>query len=194
MSVHRVFVQDFWNGTLTLPCPSMPDHTHLHIWFLAFGAGRLQKEPALPHPKPYPKCHIWRVGLLCLQWPGRVGELELSGLMVHYLLSFCFVVSFTCHSWDQSPGSESFWWCPTNTFQELLPKKQTTWKETYLAKFSHPHTEILEFLVTCPLPDHPAHTAGPLLGCAIFPLAHQCGSSGVSIDSNWVIPWATCCS
>lgn len=170
-----------WDTDPAMP-QCAPSHTFTHlvssIWW---------KEPALPHPQPSPKCHTWRGRVLCLQWPGRVEELELSGgLMVHYLRSFCFVFSFICHSWDQSPGSEWFRWCPANTSQEVFPKNQTTWKKIYLAVFSPPDTGILEFLMTCPLPDLPACTAGPLPGCAIFPLAHQGGSSGVPIDSNWM--------
>lgn len=99
VSAESVFVWIFGNMTLILPCPG--------VWCLPFCGRRLQKEPlcSLTHPQPCSKCHASRVRVLLLQYPGRVEEPELSGgLLVDYLIAFCFVLSFICPSWDQSPG------------------------------------------------------------------------------------------
>lgn len=110
VSAKTILVQDFCNATLNLLCPSVPNHTQLHLWPLPVRGRRMHTEPlhSLPHPQPCSKCHALRVRVRRLPYPGRVEELDPSGgLLLDYLLSFCFVHSFLCHSWDQSPGSES---------------------------------------------------------------------------------------
>lgn len=105
-----VLAQDFCKGMPDLPCPSVPDRTKLHARPLPFWGRRMHPGPLCspPHPQPCPERHAPRAGVLRSPSPGRVEELEpLGGLLVDYLLSFCFVHSFLCHSWDQSPGSES---------------------------------------------------------------------------------------
>lgn len=97
VSAESMLVQVFYNVALILPCPTLPDRTHLHIWSVPFCGKGLHEEPLcrLPHPQPCSKCHALRVRVLSLQYPGRVEELELSGgLLVDYLISFCFVISF----------------------------------------------------------------------------------------------------
>lgn len=95
VSAKSLLVQDFCNVALILPWPRVPDRTHLHIWSLPFCGRRLHKEPlySLPHPQPCSKCHALRVRVLRSQYPGRVEETELSGgLLVDYLIPFCFVL------------------------------------------------------------------------------------------------------
>lgn len=67
-SAESILAQDFCDMALILPCPSGPNCTHLHVWFLPFCGRRLHKEPlcSLPHPQPCSKCHALRVRALHL--------------------------------------------------------------------------------------------------------------------------------
>lgn len=178
MSVHRVFVQDFleWDTGLAMPQHVWP-HTLTRLVLCIWWKEAAEEACSAP-PSALPKMsHLESqdpVPVVARKGGGAWAVRRFDGS----LFTFCFVLSLSLG---------------TRALVRVIPmvpckhlSRAFSQKETYLVKFSHPHTGILEFLLTCPLPDHPAYTAGPLLGCGTFPLAHQCGSSVVPIDSNWV--------
>lgn len=150
----------------------MPQSVWLHpintFSLFHFAAGGCTRSlPAACHPL-LPNAALGE-SVLCLQYPGRVEEPELSGcLLVDYLISFCFLF-YLPHLGPELRGKVKLDYdgalqTPPKSFfpKNRPPEKRPTWLKL--------NTHRLEFQIS-----------GPMFSCTIFFLPPPRGSS----DTNW---------
>lgn len=177
--IQQVFVQGFRNGTLIPPCPSVPNHTYTLGFFCLEERGC--RSPTLSLIQ---NVTLWGSWSCACSGQESVGAWALRRFDDSQFNFFLLCASFYLPLLGPEPWVRVTLMVPGKPLPRAFSQKADQLK-THLLGWIFTPTHW-NFRVPDGWPDYPSHTAGPFLVFAIFPLAHQCGSSGVPIDSNWM--------